>query len=374
MNIGIDIRPLMDKNRTGVGEYTHELLNAVFKLDKVNQYFLFSNSRKDVSVPQWKQDNVHHMHVRWPNKLLNVLILVFKRPRLDRMIARRCGTKKLDYFLSPNLNFTSLSRGVKHILTVHDLSFKFLPECFSLKRRWWHRMLNPKKQCKKADIILVPSKSTKQDLVECYSIGEKKIKLMYPGLSSIFSKQDLEGRDIVSKYNLPQKFILFLGTIEPRKNIKGIVRAYEKSNLLSKGWSLIIAGGLGWKYEDILQDIEKTAGVEYIGYIDAVDKPVLYRLADLFIYPSLYEGFGLPVLEAMASSTPVVTSNRSSLTEVVGESALLVNPYNVEEMSGGLEMVLNDQELKDEFVRRGERRGEGFVWEETANKFTSILV
>ena len=226
MNIGIDIRALMDENRTGVGEYIYELLNALFAIDQENQYFLFYNSNKDVSrnIPEWDKKNVHYIKFNWPNKLFNLSLLFFHWPKIDKLMGQ-----KLDYFFSPNINFFALSRKVKHILTIHDLSFEYFPDCFDWKRRWWHKILFPKKVCQKADIILTPSDSAKQDVMDKYGIREDKIKVIYPGLSSIFKKDRvISPEEVTKKYNLPEKFVLFLGTIEPRKNIIGIISAKIK--------------------------------------------------------------------------------------------------------------------------------------------------
>ncbi|MEK7680877.1 MAG: glycosyltransferase, partial [Patescibacteria group bacterium] len=220
MNIGVDIRPLMAEKRTGVGEYTYELLDAIFEIDKQNQYFLFYNSRSDVSknIPPWKQENVHYIIARWPNKLFNLSIKFFGFPKIDRLIKT-----PLDYFFSPNINFTTLSKKTKHILTIHDLSFKFYPEFYSSKQRLWHKITNPKKQCLRADLILTPSENTKRDIVDYYKILPEKIKVIYPGLSSIFANAMMDQEKTRQKYNLPNKYILFLCTIEQRNNIIGLI-------------------------------------------------------------------------------------------------------------------------------------------------------
>jgi len=372
MNIGVDIRSLMDSNRTGVGEYTYELLNALFKIDKENQYFLFYNSNKDVSqnIPKWKQENVNYIGFSWPNKLLNIFLLFFKFPRIDKII-----NKKLDYFFSPNINFLSLSKDVKHILTIHDLSFEYFPDCLSRKRRLWHKILNPKKACEKADIIITPSENTKRDVIDRYGISGEKIKKIYPGLSSVFGEENNFGdEEIRNKYKLPKNFILFLGTIEPRKNIIGSIEAFiDIYSNLPDYYQLVIAGSKGWEFEPIINLIDKHDRIKYIGYVNAQEKSKLYGLADLFIYPSLYEGFGFPVLEAMFSGTPVLTSNRSSLPEIVGDCAYMVNPNNIDEIARGIELVLKDKGLSKFFAEKGRQRSDYFTWSKAAREFIEIL-
>jgi len=389
MNIGIDIRCLMDKQRTGVGEYTYNLLNALFECNNTdgeidnadkNQYFLFYNSSSDVSklIPKWGGNNIHYVGTKWPNKLLNLLVWL-KFIKLDNLVIKNCfkiyNLKfKIDTWFSPNLNFTNLSRGVKHIQTIHDLSFEILPECFTWKRRLWHWFLNPKKQCQKADLIVVPSENTRRDIINKFQISNFKFQILRPGLSEKFKANSSQPIDVVKeKYNLPEKFILFLGTLEPRKNIKTIIEAFINSKLLASGYELILAGSLGWKNKKLLKLIQSTPGVKYIGYVDDKDKPALYKLCELFIFPSLYEGFGLPVLEAMACGTPVITSNRSSLPEVGGEAVCLVNPYNVEEIAEAMNNILKNKELIELMVVKLKTKAESFNWEKTAYEFLNCF-
>ena len=385
MHIGIDARCLLANTRTGVGEYAYELLNALFKIDKKNEYYLFCNSATKKletgncpalsGIPLRREKfwgNVHLVCTKYPNKLFNLSLQLFRRPRLDDLIIRQLGqASNVDLWFSPNLNFTALSSRVKHILTIHDLSFEHFPDCYSRKRRLWHRALNPRRQCERADLILTPSEHTRRDVIETYSISEEKVRCIYPGLSEKFMTHDTDNMTQVrQKYILPGKFILFLGTIEPRKNIPGLIEAYRiLCSLLPAPCSLIIAGPFGWKYEPIMKAIEETEGVQYIGYVAPEDKPALYQLADLFVYPSLYEGFGFPVLEAMAAGTPVITSNRSSLPEVTGDAAYLVNPYNVSELARAMEMLTTDARLRALLIERGKRRAGEFRWEETARNF-----
>jgi len=360
MVIGIDIRCLTDMHRTGVGTYTVEFLNAIFSRDKENQYYLFYNSYKDVShaISIWKQDNVHYVATKLPNKLLNML-LFFGFLKLDSLvIADYLKNKnlkiKIDIWFSPNLNFTSLTPQVTHIQTIHDLSFEILPECFTWKQRLWHWFLNPKRQCERAHTILTPSQNTKMDITEIYTIRDDKINVWCPWVSSGVVELDFD--TVKNKYGLKDTYILFLGTLEPRKNIESAIGAYKKSGLKAMGYEFIVAGALGWKYKPILKAIDNTPGVHYLGYVSYEEKVLLYRHAKLFVYPSLYEGFGLPVLEAMDNGVPVITSNRSSLMEVVGDAAYTVNPYNVAHIAYAMRVVVGDNVLCRRMSEAGKKR------------------
>ncbi len=372
MNIGVDIRCLMSPVRTGVGEYTHKLLDAVFKIDKTNQYFLFYNSSKDVSknIPQWRQNNVHYAATMWPNKLLN-LFLFLKVWKLENLVIGNllkivnCKLK-IDCWFSPNLNFTSLSKKTKFILTIHDLSFEFFPECLTFKQRLWHVFLRPKKQCQRADIILAPSESTADDIVSKYGVDKEKVRVIRHGCQTQNTNNMTQTRD---------KYILYLGTLEPRKNVGVLIEAYKKLCTLAHlhTCTLVIAGDKGWKSESLIRLIESTPGVKYIGYVDEAKKAELYRSTSLFVFPSLYEGFGLPFLEAMSVGVPVITSNRSSLPEVGGDAVYYVNPNNVAELAEAMKLVLTDEKLRQVMIQKGLERAKMFSWVKSAEEFAQIL-
>ncbi|MBT6335026.1 MAG: glycosyltransferase, partial [Candidatus Magasanikbacteria bacterium] len=177
-----------------------------------------------------------------------------------------------------------------------------------------------------------------------------------------------------TKYNLPSEFLLFLGTLEPRKNILAIIEAFVLAKPhLSSTCELIIAGSLGWKHGPILRAIARTSGVRYIGYVDEIDKPALYCLSTIFVFPSLYEGFGLPVLEAMASKTAVITSARSSLAEVVGDAGYLVHPLYVSEIADAIITLCTDDTLRELYRIKGYTRSCDFSWQKTAKTFLTYI-
>jgi len=374
MTIGIDIRCLAQGKHTGVEEYTVNLLNSLFGFDKDNEYRLFYNSYKaspEIISGFLKYKNVKLCRFRYPNKVLNSYFRFLKYPKIDKMIG------DVDVFFSPNIIFSSLSRNCRRIVTFHDLSFERYPEFFSRKRRLWHKTVTPSRLAKKADEIIAVSDSTKQDLVQLYNIDPKKIKVIYSGIEERFSpvenKEEL--RRVRKKYNLPEKFILFLGTLEPRKNIEGLILAFDKLKQ-SKNLNLVIAGSKGWLYENIYktaQKVNSSDNIKFIGYIDPEGKPALYSLAKLFVYPSFWEGFGFPPLEAMACGTPVITSNVSSLPEVIGEAGLLVDPYNINEIAEAMNQVLQGESLRTNLQKKGIERAREFSWGKTAKETLKVF-
>lgn len=368
MKIGVDIRPLMEKKRAGIGEFTFEFLDALFQIDTENEYYLFYNSSKNLkhNIEKHKKSNIFYVRSKWPNKIFNFSQVFLGGPKIDKIIEKRIG-KKLDIFYSPNIGFTNISKRTKFVLTIHDLSYKIFSDCYSVKRRLWHTILNPKRMTKKADVIIVPSESTKRDLIKFYNTKKSKIKVLYPGICNHFFHTNEEGMNNVRlKYNLSKIYILFLGTIEPRKNLEAIISAFSDMN--TDEYELVIAGGRGWKCAGTMNMIKKTKGVRYLGYIDSDDRVGLCSGAGLFVFPSLYEGFGFPILEALASGTPVITSNRSSLPELISEGVYLVNPLNIGELCVIMQNILNKKVVISDKTKEDlslkfdwKRFGEGFL-------------
>lgn len=381
MNIGIDIRSLLERERSGVGEYTYQLLNAIFSIDKENHYFLFYNSWKKVNhlLPtEWKDlPNVNFCGFNWSNKLLNFCLKFLYWPKIDRMMQQ-----KIDLFFIPNLNFISLSHRVKKIITVHDLSFERYPGFFSWKRRLWHQFVNPKKLICSCDKIIAVSENTKRDLTELYNVAPEKIKVIYSGVmqESGIVRQESRIEEIKKRYNLPENFILFLGTLEPRKNIEGLIRAFEllnqKSNVKNQNYKLVIVGPRGWGYQNILKKIKQSSlrdDIKLINYILPEEKFAFYKLAKLFVYSSFYEGFGFPPMEAAAAGTPVIISAVSSLPEIMGEAALMVDPYNLAEIARTMEQCLTDKNLRNSLIEKGKKQAEKFSWEKCAQQTLVLL-
>ena len=369
---------------TGIGTYTYELIKALLDIDKENNYFLYYNSSKDSSkkIPFFRQGNVQIINTRWSNKIFACTQKLFNHPCVDRMIEKQMNTKNthrhLDIFFSPNINFSAISKKTKHILTIHDLSFELYPHFYTTKQRLWHKAINPKKQCQKADTIIAPSHCTKQDLVNKYNIDPKKIKVVYSGITPCKPMLDHYHPKLDSESSsLPNtKYILFLGTVEPRKNIISLIEAYEKAYpKLDSHYSLVIAGAKGWKNKNIYARAAASPqknNIKFVGYIDENTKIKLYKNAELFVYPSVCEGFGFPILEAMQQNTPVITSNRSSLAEIAQNAAFLVNPNDIYRISEAMVQLLNNEYLSKYYIEKGKKRIEQFSWNKTANEFLQL--
>ncbi|MDP3057381.1 MAG: glycosyltransferase family 1 protein [bacterium] len=394
MIIGIDLRAIGQGKYSGVEEYALNLLNALFSIDHKNKYLLFSSGQSisnrylDFSQKAKKNNsNIDLCRSSIPNRILNASFKVFSWPKIDKLM------NGADIVFEPNINLLP-SFKAKKVVTFHDLSFEKYSNFFSPKQIFWHNFVNPKKIAREADFIIAVSESTKNDLREIYGIPKEKIKVIYSGVSSCapLSPKASEGhskttedkgskiKEIKIKYNLPEKYILYLGTIEPRKNIIGLIRAFElfkKSHSPSAlSHKLLIAGSKGWLCEDIFYAAGHSAwkdDIIFTGFIADEDKAYLYNLASLFVYPSFYEGFGFPPLEAMASDVPVITSDCSSLPEVVGVSAIMVNPYNSGQLARAMEEVLGNEKLREKMILKGREQAKKFSWNKCARETLEIF-
>jgi len=378
MIIGFDARPLQDRYYSGVAEYTAALARALLQLDRTNKYIFFYNSflSSDFGWPGAGYANAGQIRGRWPNKLLHYGFWpLLGRPRLDR----KTGA---DVFFAPHINFLRLSKKTKLVLTVHDLSFCRFPEFFSRRQNFWHRAINLPRLLGRADRIVAISQSTKNDLRELFNVPEQKIRVIYSGLDYPPDSQPPASREdddgFRRRLGLPKKYLLYLGTIEPRKNIANLLVAFNifRQQRDGRDYDLVLAGRFGFGSQKIISAWRRNPArdrIKFLGYVRPADKAGLYRLADLFVYPSRYEGFGFPPLEAMAAGTPVLTSPNSSLPEVCGEAAWYADPDSPEDLAAGLTAVLSDPGLASTLRAKGFAQAARFSWSVAACSYRSLF-
>ncbi len=364
MRIGIDYTAA--QQRAGIGRYVRGLVAALAQLDSENRYVLLSAGRpQEVAFPSNFSLHFLPFSPRWA-------AILWQRLRLPLPVDLFTGP--LDLFHSPDYVLPPLFRG-KRLLTIHDLSFLRYPQGADPSLRWYLLGAVPRSVAR-ADLILADSQCTKRDLVELWGVEEERVEVLYPGVEERYrplERESLEGAR--ERYGLDSPFILTVGTLEPRKNHVRLLRAYR--SLRSQGFPhrLVVAGAKGWLYEAIFEEMERLhleEEVAFLGFVAEEDLPALYNLADLFVFPSLYEGFGLPPLEAMACGTPVVTSHVSSLPEVVGEAALMVPPEDVEALTEAMERGLSDLSLRRELVNKGLEQARRFTWKGAAERLLAI--
>jgi glycosyltransferase involved in cell wall biosynthesis len=376
MKIGVDIRVLMDKNYSGISEYTANLLSEILKQDKDNQYKLFYNSSsgRQERLERWNQNNSSVVVTSYPNKLFNYFLQkICSRPKIDEIIGGA------DIFFAPHFNFLNVNKNTKLIVTVHDLSFLRYPEFFSKRKNIWHKALNVKKLLNRADVIVAVSENTLHDLIELAKIPAEKIKVIYSGNNyDPLTVDSNQVNNLLAKKGLKSGYILSVGNIEPRKNISGLIKAYEELREKNPNINvqLVLAGAKGWKYKKIFSAWVKSKykdDIKFLGYVDAGEKKCLYSGAALFVYPSFYEGFGFPPLEAMNLCVPVVSSNVSSLPEVLGGAALLVNPFKFEEIAEAMKLILTNDNLRNKLIQAGKEKASAFTWEKTAQEYLKLF-
>jgi glycosyltransferase involved in cell wall biosynthesis len=343
MIIGIDARTLQDQHYSGVSEYAYQLIKALLELDRKNEYRLFYNSSRSLSgrLPIFDHPRLTVEKFDYPNKLLNYgLMLPFNYPKLDELLGG------IDVFFAPHLNFLAISKKSRLVITIHDLSFLRYPELFSWRKNFWHKLIDAKKLAQKADCIIAVSHNTKRDIIGLLGVPTEKITVIHSGIETgIEAVEDMAKlEEIKNKYNLPAKFFLSLGTIEPRKNLEALISAFElfKKSQPDSPHQLVLVGGPGWKDKPIKAKAKASPyanQIIFIGYADNAEKSALYSLADGLAYPSLYEGFGFPPLEAAKCGTPVLTSYSSSLTELLDKDNIFVDPYDIADIARGLKRL-----------------------------------
>jgi len=382
MRIGIDIRGLLTGQRSGVEQYTLKLIEHLLQIDKDNTYVLFYVSYKNLdermqnlikAAPFLKQDNVEIKTLKWINipLLLHALWKPLEWPKVDKI----CGG--LDVMWLPSPRLLPVSSACRLVITFHDLIFELFPQFYTWQSKLWQWQMNYSYLARKADSIIAVSNSTKKDLIRLYGVDANKIKIIYEGVDENYSYPI--SHEIVNqtkeKFKITGKFIYYIGSLEPRKNIISIIRAlyYLKDEVKSEQFDkikLVISGAKSWLSDAIFDEVKKlklTQWVIFTGSVSEDEKIALLQSASIFVFPSLYEGFGLPVLEAMAAGCPVITSNVSSLPEVVDGAAILINPDNQSEINLALEKLITNQNFRHNLITKGRLQAKKFSWMKAAN-------
>lgn len=373
MNIAIDVRPICSQ-LSGIGRYTSELVTAIHAEKSEHTFFLYGcrGTRQFTPIT----NNMDEARLKEVFGLTSGFRVPFPFRKINRVtsefVAKQRRKPRIDAFLWTDY-LGEFSPDYKSLITIHDMSHHYYPQhVFPGHEVDLQESLQI--HAIRADLILCMSENTKRDVVNILQVPEEKVWVTYNGVSRVFCVNRDENllSDLRNRYGLPNRFILFVGTIEPRKNLIKLIEAYHLLYLRDKiREPLVIVGGKGWKNEPLYELIRKLKIEDRIifpGYVPDSDLPMLYNAATVFVYPSLYEGFGMPVVEAMACGVPVVTSNVSSLPEVAGDAAILVNPEDAEEIASGICNILTDDGIYKNLQERGFRQAGKFTWESCAKK------
>ncbi|GAB4344544.1 MAG: glycosyltransferase family 1 protein [Candidatus Abyssubacteria bacterium] len=371
MRIGIDATPIT--NRSGTGYYTQKLIEFLGRVDGENEYVLFcpSGYREHLEHrAMFEYPNMHVVEVREAGQAAQAAWRQFVLPRQMKRFS-------LEVFHFPSF-ISSLMARAPSVLTIHDLCFSLYPETFSAPKRYYYRYVIPR-SARRCAFIIADSDSTRDDILKYLHRDGETVRTVYLGVDPVrfYHVTDRTERERVRRrYDLPDHYILYIGTLEPRKNIVRLIRAFNYG-VVSKGLPhhLVIAGRKGWLFEEIFVEVRAlnlSGRVHFPGFVERSDLAVVYSMARAFAYPSLYEGFGLPCLEAMSCGTPVTASNTSSLPEILGEDALLVDPLSVDSIAGALQRLCSDEACHKDLSERGPRRASRYSWMTTARQTAEI--
>lgn len=372
MNICVDISAMLQQS-AGIARYVREMLPRLRRLASGDQISLFFNNSRRVTLPPQHADLARYS-VALTNKTwrLRVAADYLRRSDMDACFPG------IDLFFATDHLLPRLRR-TRCVINIRDLSYLLQPAFHNRLSRIYQQALMPR-FAEHADRIIVPSEVTRRDLLRCYGLAGDKLSVVPEGVDERYREaiRPHERARVRARHALPGRYLLYVGTLEPRKNIVGLLEAYAA--LLRRGLAddltLVLAGKPGWRYAPTLRRIGKLgieARVRRLGFVAEEDLPALYAEASAFVFPSFYEGFGLPPLEAMACGTPVIASNTASLPEVVGEAGLLIDPHDTRQLTAALEALLADEHLAARLRAAGPQQAAPFTWERTAERTLALL-
>jgi glycosyltransferase involved in cell wall biosynthesis len=365
MRIGVDLS-VIQSTKSGVDWYTHHVIKGMMGLLAPDEEMvLFSN----------RETGFEKEAAAYPRASVVMSSFRYQEPWRQFVLPLLLRKHQIDVCFFTNF-VLSVAAHCPMVLTIHDLSFKLFPRTHSLRNVIWARSLVPI-STRRARRIIAVSNNTKLDLLRVMNVKEEKIDVVFEAASGDYSPEPQpDDGEALSMYGISQPYILYVGTLEPRKNLTMLIRAFDKAAKALPDLHLVLAGRRGWMAQSIFDEFEKRnllGRVHITGYVQDEHLPALYRQAAAFVYPSLYEGFGLPPLEAMSSGTPVIVSHSSSLPEVVGDAGLYVNPLDTEELAEAIEAVAGDSQLSQSLREKGLQRAPQFSWKKTAEETLEII-
>lgn len=371
MRIGLDATSAV-RQGAGIGRITRELLRALSQRDHTNQYRLIYASAPGAADQPLPPLGPNFRVRRLPFDDL-WLARLWHRAQVPFPVNALTG--RIDLFHAPDFTLPPVLPGTRTVLTVHDLSFVRDPEsAVPVLRAYLNRVVP--RSVARATHVLADSRATRDDLIALYGTAPEKISVLYSGVNPVFQPVSDPARlaAVRAKYGLGSAaFVLGLGTLQPRKNFARLIQAVARQP--DQQLNLVLVGGKGWLYDAIFAEVARS-GLEgrviFPGFADDEDLPALYSAARVFAYPSTYEGFGLPILEAYACGTPVVTSTASCLPEVAGAGALLVNPTDVDALAAALHQTATDETLRARLITQGFQRVNAFTWDAAAQQLLEI--
>ena len=351
----------------GAAVYTYELARALAAVDVENEYVIFARGTHFDDLPAVRP-GLRVLKVRAPSRPLRLLWE-------QAVLPLRLRGLGIDVLHSPHHTTPLLPCACRRVVTIHDLTFLLLPERYPPTRRLYFQAMT-RLSARVADAIIVPSEAVRGDVMRLLRPPAERVFVIPEAAGAAFHPQDAVAIEAVRRrYGLERPFLLSVGSLEPGKNRERLLQALARLRARGLKHSLVVAGQQAWRHEGeapLARRLGLADSVRFLGHVPQADLPALYGAADLFVFPSLYEGFGLPALEAMACGTPVVASNVSAVPEVVGDAALQVSPLDVEALAGAMERLLRDDRLRADLRERGLERARQFSWEKAARQTVEV--
>ena len=351
--------------KTGIGRYTYEVTRVLRKNSNIEYNYFYGYYSNNLLETSQKSDiqNLKSIIVKIP--------LLKKIARKALTLSGRLFASKYDLYWQPNFIPNDGIKAKKIVTSVHDFSFIFYRE-FHPKERMEYFDNHFFQNLVRSDMLITGSNYSKNEILEQTSFNKEQIRVIYHGIDHKLFKVYEEPK---VDFELPKKFILSVGSIEPRKNLLGLLKAYTLlDDKLKSEYQLVLVGFKGWENREIMELIkENEKSIYYLGFISDEELAQAYNLASLFVFPSFYEGFGLPPLEAMACGTPVICSNTSSLPEVGGDAVVYCNPNDSNDITQKIVMVLNDTKLQNEMIEKGLHQAKKFSWEKSAQEHLKVF-
>lgn len=384
MKITVDIKPLIDTKKSGIGYYTENILREMIQLNRDNEYilnfFAFRNYHSKTDLINGYFDGIDNIKInpcRWfPPRIYQMIWPFFGIPY--RLFFNNKNSKNSDVTIFFNFYVPPGVAG-KTITVVYDTVYKDYPETMHNLTKTMLK-LSLKQSIERADLIITPSEFSRERVMYHYDIRQpEKVRVVPGGVDHRRFKPASKNQILktLASYNIKHDYFYYIGNLEPRKNLERLIIAYSNAQKKLETFPiLVISGSKAWQYEsifDVVENLSLKDKVLFTGYVSEEDVSILMSGGIAFCFPSLYEGFGMPPLEAMACGTPVLVSKTSSIPEVIGNAGYMVNPYSIEEIEQGLIKLASEPSLRTELLKRGLEQSKKFSWQQSAAKFLGMI-